>query len=281
MYLGRIVELADAAALYATPRHPYTAGAALGHPGARPGPPAASASCSEGDVPSPVAPADGLPVPPALPDGAGALPPGGPGAARGGAGAPLGLPLRRRARRRARRAGRSAARCSGPSALSGSFAPAARGNPPRGLPARGACHDGSLAPAAGQRRAKRLAERPVGAARPGRARDGRGVAPPLRYPFVETAEANGVSRRRRRGPGGRAPEKPNTVCSLCDSCFAARWADPPIASEGVLRNGTRSIRGTYLKGPGPRVRCHRAPPPPAPPGPVLSRRPGRAGRPAR
>src|SRR5207247_5581199 len=29
------------------------------------------------------------------------------------------------------------------------------------------------------------------------------------------------------------------------------WADPPIASEGVTRTGTRSIRGTFFRGPAP------------------------------
>jgi oligopeptide transport system ATP-binding protein len=67
MYLGRIVELADVAALYATPRHPYSrallsAVPSLGRAGDRRRLPLL------GDPPSPLAPPSGCPFHPRCPD---------------------------------------------------------------------------------------------------------------------------------------------------------------------------------------------------------------------
>ena len=59
MYLGQIVEMADKQALFAAPRHPVHAGAAVGDPGARARARGASARVLEGDVPSPLAPPSG------------------------------------------------------------------------------------------------------------------------------------------------------------------------------------------------------------------------------
>ena len=67
MYLGKLVEIADAEELYTHPQHPYTAGAALG--GADPGSRLAEQReriLLAGDVPSPINPPHGLPLPSAL-----------------------------------------------------------------------------------------------------------------------------------------------------------------------------------------------------------------------
>ncbi len=104
MYLGKIVELAPTAELFADPKHPYTqsllSAAAVPDPGraAR----AARVSCSKGDLPSPLEPPTRLPLPDALPTRA-AL---GAAVARRGAAAPRHRrrPPRRVPPRRARRA---------------------------------------------------------------------------------------------------------------------------------------------------------------------------------
>ena len=69
MYLGKIVEIADADELFEHPRHPYT-GALLSRR-AGPGPAARAAKKRQvlgGDVPSPTNPPRGLPLPHALPE---------------------------------------------------------------------------------------------------------------------------------------------------------------------------------------------------------------------
>ncbi len=58
MYLGRIVELADVQALFASPRHPYTQALLSAIPRPLPGP-TRSRNLLQGDVPSPTAPPPG------------------------------------------------------------------------------------------------------------------------------------------------------------------------------------------------------------------------------
>ena len=59
MYLGRIVEIAPTRALFAAPLHPYTEALLAAVPIARSARSAASGTCSQGDVPSPVDPPPG------------------------------------------------------------------------------------------------------------------------------------------------------------------------------------------------------------------------------
>ena len=70
MYLGEIVELGDAEALYETPMHPYTEALLSVVPELNDtDAPRRERIIISGDVPDPVGPADGLFVPPALPGG--------------------------------------------------------------------------------------------------------------------------------------------------------------------------------------------------------------------
>ena len=79
LYLGRLVELAPRAELFARPSHPYTQALLASVP--RIGRRRARAIC--GEMPSPLAPPPGLRVPSALPEGAGAVPGRGAGAGTG------------------------------------------------------------------------------------------------------------------------------------------------------------------------------------------------------
>jgi len=67
MYLGRVVELAPSAALYATPRHPYTRALLSSIPGLEPGATKRRLPLL-GDVPSPLAPPSGCAFHPRCPD---------------------------------------------------------------------------------------------------------------------------------------------------------------------------------------------------------------------
>jgi oligopeptide/dipeptide ABC transporter ATP-binding protein len=61
MYLGRIVELAEAATLYAEPKHPYTRALLAAVPGRR------DRVVLPGDVPSPISPPAGCAFHPRCP----------------------------------------------------------------------------------------------------------------------------------------------------------------------------------------------------------------------
>ena len=83
MYLGRIARGRARGPVYEQPRHPYTDALLSAAPAADPDAAAARQRIIlTGDVPSPDQPAVGLPLPPALPQGAGPLQPAG-AAARG------------------------------------------------------------------------------------------------------------------------------------------------------------------------------------------------------
>ena len=86
MYVGRIVEIAPTAALFATPRHPYTEALLSAVPVPDPRR-RAQRIVLEGDVADPSDPPPGCAVPSALPLCGGAVPAGGAGAGGGGAGA--------------------------------------------------------------------------------------------------------------------------------------------------------------------------------------------------
>ena len=67
MYLGRIVEYADKRTIFTHAAASLHRGAALGRAGARPAPSSARSASLQGDVPSPVNPPPGLPLPHPLP----------------------------------------------------------------------------------------------------------------------------------------------------------------------------------------------------------------------
>ncbi len=67
MYLGKVVETADAEAIYRQPRHPYTQLADFRHPRAGPAPQGAAAVLT-GDVPSPINPPSGCHFHPRCPE---------------------------------------------------------------------------------------------------------------------------------------------------------------------------------------------------------------------
>jgi oligopeptide/dipeptide ABC transporter ATP-binding protein len=68
MYLGKLVEVADADTLCTTPRHPYTGALLSAVPEPDPFMEARQPVQLPGDVPSPTDPARGVPIPPAVPE---------------------------------------------------------------------------------------------------------------------------------------------------------------------------------------------------------------------
>ena len=90
MYLGRVVEIAPTAELYARPNHPYTQALLAEVP--RLDRKRRAFVPIKGEIPSPLAPPARLPLPPALPACDGALRARGAGIARNRARPPVRLP---------------------------------------------------------------------------------------------------------------------------------------------------------------------------------------------
>jgi peptide/nickel transport system ATP-binding protein len=96
MYLGRLVEVGQAETVLTSPDHPYTQALLAAVPTPRP-----AGGAAQGQLPEPARPAAGLPLPSALPGGAGNLQQRGASAGGEAGGLDRGLPLRGVARRAA------------------------------------------------------------------------------------------------------------------------------------------------------------------------------------